>query len=180
MAFSNLAPRLSPPSPPPALLGLEAVPQPARASPTPASTVRCHTRMFVSLIWVEERLFPFGADARTRRGMDFLPRPFPSMLIRRHPSGLVVHTPAKVNLHLEVLRRRDDGYHDLATLMVAVNLYDTLEFTEDPSGAVRLQCDHDKLSAGPDNLVCRPPEPGRRRAGHAAAVTIRLPKPIPL
>jgi len=36
-----------------------------------------------------------------------------------------VRAPAKVNLFLEVLRRRDDGYHDLATLMVAVGLYDT-------------------------------------------------------
>jgi 4-diphosphocytidyl-2-C-methyl-D-erythritol kinase len=102
------------------------------------------------------------------------------MLIRRQPAGLVVRTPAKVNLHLEVLRRRDDGYHDLATLMVAVNLYDTLEFTEDPSGAVRLQCDHDNLSAGPDNLVCRAAEAVRRRAGHAGGVTIRLRKRIPL
>ncbi len=102
------------------------------------------------------------------------------MLIHRDSAGLVVRTPAKVNLHLEVLRRRDDGYHELATLMVAVNLYDTLEFTEDPSGAVRLQCDRDNLSTGPDNLICRAAELVRRRAGHAGGVTIRLRKRLPL
>jgi 4-diphosphocytidyl-2-C-methyl-D-erythritol kinase len=102
------------------------------------------------------------------------------MLIRRHSTGLVVHTPAKVNLHLEVLRRREDGYHELETLLVAVNLYDTLEFTEEPSGAVRLQCDHDNLSTGPDNLICRAAELVRRRAGIAAGVTVRLRKRIPL
>jgi 4-diphosphocytidyl-2-C-methyl-D-erythritol kinase len=102
------------------------------------------------------------------------------MLFRRHAAGLVVRTPAKVNLFLEVLARRDDGYHELATLMVAVNLYDTLEFTEEPTGAVRLLCDHDNLTTGPDNLICRAAELVRRRAGHAGGVTVRLRKRIPL
>ncbi len=102
------------------------------------------------------------------------------MLIRRNGTGLVVLAPAKVNLYLEVLRRRDDGYHDLETLMVAVNLYDTLEFTEEPSGAVRLQCDHDNLSTGPDNLICRAAELVRQKAGHGGGVTIKLRKRIPL
>src|SRR5215470_5602081 len=63
------------------------------------------------------------------------------MLLEPDGPALVVRAPAKVNLFLEVLRRRDDGYHDLATLMVAVGLYDTLELREDPDGAVSLRCD---------------------------------------
>ncbi len=51
---------------------------------------------------------------------------------------MFVSAPAKVNLHLEVLRRRPDGYHDLETLMVAVSLYDTLEFKDDSTGDVHL------------------------------------------
>src|SRR6516164_3399643 len=82
-------------------------------------------------------------------------RRHPSMLFRRYADRLVVRTPAKLNLFLEILGRRDDGYHELATLMVAVNLYDTLEFAEEPTGAVRLLCDDDKLTTGPENLVCR-------------------------
>ena len=35
--------------------------------------------------------------------------------------------PAKVNLSLEVLGRRDDGYHEIRTSALAVDLYDTLE-----------------------------------------------------
>src|SRR5438876_1124227 len=50
------------------------------------------------------------------------------MLIECHADTLVVWAPAKVNLFLEVLAKRPDGYHDIATLMVAVSLYDTLEF----------------------------------------------------
>ncbi|HYI14152.1 MAG TPA: 4-(cytidine 5'-diphospho)-2-C-methyl-D-erythritol kinase [Thermomicrobiales bacterium] len=38
--------------------------------------------------------------------------------------------PAKVNLGLEVVRRRDDGYHELVTLMQAVSLYDQFVWTE--------------------------------------------------
>ena len=64
--------------------------------------------------------------------------------------------PAKVNLFLEVLGRRPDGYHELATLLVAVSLLDSLELREAPPEAgVRLECDHPGLSTGPDNLVVR-------------------------
>src|SRR3954452_13473605 len=102
------------------------------------------------------------------------------MLIRRCGTAVRVWAPAKVNLHLEVLGRRPDGYHELATLMVAVSLQDTLEFRDDPSGAVRLSGDQPDLAAGPDNLVCRAAELVRRRAGHAGGVSVTLRKRIPL
>jgi 4-diphosphocytidyl-2-C-methyl-D-erythritol kinase len=102
------------------------------------------------------------------------------MLIRRHDSGVRVSTPAKVNLFLEVLRRRADGYHELTTLMVAVGLFDTLDFQEDPTGTVRLECDLPALSTGPDNLVCRAVELVRQRSGLSRGVSIRLWKRIPL
>jgi 4-diphosphocytidyl-2-C-methyl-D-erythritol kinase len=102
------------------------------------------------------------------------------MLIRRRGSAVVVHTPAKVNLFLEVLRRRPDGYHDLATLMVAIGLFDTLEFVDDPSGAITLRTDHPTLSNGPDNLVVRAANLLRQRSGQARGANIQLRKRIPL
>jgi 4-diphosphocytidyl-2-C-methyl-D-erythritol kinase len=102
------------------------------------------------------------------------------MLIRRRGSAVVVHTPAKVNLFLEVLRRRADGYHDLATLMVAVNLFDTLELVDDPSGELSLRTNQSTLSVGPDNLVWRAADLLRRRTGHAGGTAIQLRKRIPL
>ena len=42
--------------------------------------------------------------------------------------ALTVHAPAKLNLTLDVLGRRDDGFHSLASLMVRVGWYDTLTF----------------------------------------------------
>src|SRR5947209_4842608 len=102
------------------------------------------------------------------------------MLIRRRDSAVWVWAPAKVNLYLEVLSRRADGYHELATLMVAVSLYDTLELRDSPAGSVRLRCDQPALSVGPENLVCRAAELVRQRSGHAGGVDVRLWKRIPL
>src|ERR1700756_2364522 len=102
------------------------------------------------------------------------------MLIERHADAIVVRAPAKVNLHLEVLAKRPDGYHDIATLMVAVSLYDTLEFKEEASGDVRLRCDHPTLSVGADNLVSRAAALLQQRAGHRGGADVRLVKRIPL
>ena len=68
------------------------------------------------------------------------------MLSDRFADGTVtVWAPAKVNLFLEVLARRPDGYHEISTLMAAVNLFDTLEFKEEFPGGVTLSCDHPGL-----------------------------------
>src|SRR5712692_9413402 len=101
------------------------------------------------------------------------------MLDERHADALIVRAPAKVNLFLEVLAKRPDGYHDIATLMVAVSLYDTLEFKEEASGHIRLSCDHPGLSTGPDNLVSRAAECLRRHTGCTRGAAIRLFKRIP-
>ncbi|HEY7155854.1 MAG TPA: 4-(cytidine 5'-diphospho)-2-C-methyl-D-erythritol kinase [Gemmataceae bacterium] len=102
------------------------------------------------------------------------------MLMRRSASAVRIWTPAKVNLFLEVHARRADGYHELATLMTAVSLYDTLEFTEGLAGATTLHCDHSSLSTGPDNLIHRAVELVRRRSGRSDGVTVRLWKRIPM
>jgi 4-diphosphocytidyl-2-C-methyl-D-erythritol kinase len=112
------------------------------------------------------------------------------MFLERTARGVVVRAPAKVNLFLEVLGKRPDGYHELATLMVAVGLYDTLEFESDRTEAVQLEIvpaenqpareNLPPLSSGPDNLVCRAAELLLRHTGHKSGVRIRLRKRIPL
>ena len=87
------------------------------------------------------------------------------MLSERHADAVVVRAPAKINLFLEVLAKRADSYHDIVTLMVAVSLYDTLEFRESDSGQIRLLCDQPGLSTGPENLVCRAADSLRRCTG---------------
>ena len=48
------------------------------------------------------------------------------MVLQRTESGWAVLAPAKLNLYLEVLGRRDDGYHEVETLVVPVRLFDEL------------------------------------------------------
>jgi 4-diphosphocytidyl-2-C-methyl-D-erythritol kinase len=102
------------------------------------------------------------------------------MWIERRAGIVRVWTPAKVNLFLEVLGRRPDGYHDLATLMVTVGLYDSLEIHETSGGEVRLTCDLPALSTGDDNLIVKAARLLRQRYGVTSGVEIRLRKRIPM
>src|SRR5271165_1137606 len=87
------------------------------------------------------------------------------MIVRSIAGGVEVLAPAKLNLFLEVLGRRPDGYHEIESLMVAVSLYDTLTFTDDPSGAISLRCNDPALPVGSDNLVVMAAERLKASAG---------------
>ena len=65
---------------------------------------------------------------------------------------LTFRAPAKINLTLEVLARRDDGYHGIRSVMVPLCLAD--ELTVDPADTFSFACDRPDL-AGDDNLVVR-------------------------
>jgi len=113
------------------------------------------------------------------------------MYVRRSSRGLVIQAPAKLNLFFEVLAKRNDGYHEIETLMYPIDLYDTLHFREESDGAVRLRCRRvagaggpagcglDHVPEGPDNLVMRAVELVRRRAGVRRGARLLLVKRIP-
>lgn len=63
--------------------------------------------------------------------------------------------PAKINLWLRVLRKREDGFHDIESLMVAVSgVHDLLSFdVEEGEGKIDIFCDNSNLSLGIDNLI---------------------------
>lgn len=61
---------------------------------------------------------------------------------------------AKVNLALDILYRRPDGYHELDSVMQMISLHDTLTIAPDDTSKITLQCDIKALESG-DNLVCR-------------------------
>jgi 4-diphosphocytidyl-2-C-methyl-D-erythritol kinase len=99
---------------------------------------------------------------------------------KRHSDAVAVWAPAKVNLFLEVLAKRADGYHEIETLLVAVSLYDTLTIKEDVSGKIQLHCSRPDLSTGSENLVVRAAELLRHRTGCQRGADIRLTKRIPV
>jgi 4-diphosphocytidyl-2-C-methyl-D-erythritol kinase len=101
------------------------------------------------------------------------------VIIQHQDGRLLVKAPAKINLHLEVLGKRPDGYHELETLMVAVDRYDELLFEKRPDG-VELVCSQPGLSMGDDNLVTKALELVRRETGLTTGISIALTKRIPM
>ena len=89
--------------------------------------------------------------------------------------------PAKINLHLEVLGLRPDGYHELAMVMQTLDLADTLVLAPTADGAISLRTDAEGLSTGADNLIVRAAERLRSHAGlPELGVAIQLSKRIPI
>lgn len=92
-----------------------------------------------------------------------------------------VTAPAKINLHLEVLGLRDDGFHELAMVMQTIDLADQLTCHNTSDGLIHLSCDVDGLSTGNDNLIVRAAELLRSRSGfNELGATIHLTKRIPI
>ena len=87
-------------------------------------------------------------------------------------------SPAKVNLILKVLRRREDGYHDIASLMQKVSLADEMEFAPLRDG-IELACPGSDLPTDEGNLVVRAARALFAEAGFAGGARITLRKRIP-
>lgn len=89
-----------------------------------------------------------------------------------------VRAYAKINLTLDVLGRRPDGYHELASVMQTISLADTMFFRSLADGVTEFFCDVPALN-GTDNLVYRAVQALREAAGCKRGVRIELQKHIP-
>ncbi|MHB8969893.1 MAG: 4-(cytidine 5'-diphospho)-2-C-methyl-D-erythritol kinase [Pirellulaceae bacterium] len=119
------------------------------------------------------------------------------MILTRIPGAVLVWAPAKLNLFLEILNRRADGYHEVETLMVAIGIFDTVFFSATDEDSIRLTCLTSagcrarELSRGAssslmgdvpesaDNLVVRAVARLRAEAGVGAGAIVQLAKRIP-
>ena len=90
-----------------------------------------------------------------------------------------VQAYAKINLTLDVLGHRADGYHDLATVMQTVDLYDTICLTATEDNQVHLVCTKPELS-NDDNLAARAARLVRQRLAIRHGILIELHKRIPV
>ena len=92
-----------------------------------------------------------------------------------------VSAPAKINLHLEVLGLRGDGFHELAMVMQSIDLADQLDCENSADGRLTLSCDQPGLSCGDDNLILRAARLLRERSGFAElGARMHLQKRIPI
>ena len=87
---------------------------------------------------------------------------------------------AKVNLCLQVVGRRADGYHDLRTIFQTISLHDTLEISLGAGRRIELACDDPSLATEKDNLVWRAANALRRELKLRQGVRLRLTKRIPV
>ena len=87
---------------------------------------------------------------------------------------------AKINLGLDVLRKRADGYHEVKMIMQTVDIYDTLTFTKREESGILLKTDKEELSAGTDNLIYKAAACLMKEAGILQGVEIVLQKRIPI
>jgi len=75
-------------------------------------------------------------------------------ILAETPQSLVVRTPAKINLFLEILGMREDGYHEIDTIMQTVSFFDEIRFVRQGQD-VQLKTNMSSLETDKDNLVIK-------------------------
>ncbi len=87
---------------------------------------------------------------------------------------------AKVNLGLDVLRRREDGYHELRMIMQTVDLYDTLTLEKTAEAGIVMTCNIEGLPCDERNLVYKSAKLMFEEYNLPGGIRIHLEKRIPM
>lgn len=90
-----------------------------------------------------------------------------------------VFAPAKTNLHLRILGKRDDGFHEIETRMVKLSLQDRLRLQWRDDDHVVLRCSDASLPAGEENLAVRAVRALETHTNKVFSISIDLEKNIP-
>ncbi len=98
----------------------------------------------------------------------------------RGQGALVVASFAKINLGLEVLGLRQDGYHELRTIFQTVGLKDDIVLRGKPGPGISVECSHPGVPRDDRNLAVKAAQELARRAGVKAGLAIRIEKRIPV
>jgi len=88
-------------------------------------------------------------------------------------------SPAKINLHLRVLRKREDGYHDIATLMNQISLFDEMIFCPADKG-ITIRCPGSSVPENEANIVYKAAAALLTEALCSSGIDITIHKRIPV
>jgi 4-diphosphocytidyl-2-C-methyl-D-erythritol kinase len=104
------------------------------------------------------------------------------MFIRRLSEGaLVIGAPAKINLFLEVLNKRSDGYHDINSAFQAVSLFDTIRMERTDGQDVIIELtDSGGVPTDGRNLIARAFNAMKEQFGLSGGLRVALSKKIPV
>lgn len=89
-------------------------------------------------------------------------------------------SPCKINLILNILGRRPDGYHELETVMQPVPLHDTLRFNKTGISGIQLTCSDPTLPVDSSNLVYKAADRFLKAADAVDGIEIHLEKRLPM
>lgn len=87
--------------------------------------------------------------------------------------------PAKLNLFLDIESRREDGYHNIVSIMQSVGFSDIIKIDTAPSGGIRVVCDNPDIPGGEKNIAYRAAEIFTGMAGISPGIEISIEKNIP-
>jgi 4-diphosphocytidyl-2-C-methyl-D-erythritol kinase len=90
-----------------------------------------------------------------------------------------LRAPAKVNLHFRILGKREDGFHEIETLMAPITLADVLTLEQRSGEGLDFTCTDPSLPTDGSNLVVRAVDVFRRETGVTQGITLHLEKYIP-
>ena len=93
---------------------------------------------------------------------------------------IIIKSPAKINLHLEVIGKREDGFHELAMIMQNIDLSDFLELEINSEGLIKLETDNSELSISSDNLIVKSANLLRKKSNIEYGANMYLRKNIPI
>ncbi|GJM24241.1 MAG: 4-diphosphocytidyl-2-C-methyl-D-erythritol kinase [Phycisphaerae bacterium] len=91
-----------------------------------------------------------------------------------------IRAPGKINLALQVLRKRADGFHEIRSLMVTVGLADDVMVEATSNSRIDVSCDSPNVPCGPSNLAYRAAETLKRHTGIKSGCRIQLVKRVPV
>lgn len=95
-------------------------------------------------------------------------------------ASLVLSSPAKLNLFLDVLGRRPDGYHELLTVFERISLSDTIRLTRIPSSRIIVSSSSKDIPLDRNNIAYRAAELVLKSKGIKKGVKIDIEKRIPV
>jgi 4-diphosphocytidyl-2-C-methyl-D-erythritol kinase len=92
---------------------------------------------------------------------------------------MTLFSPCKINLFLRIIRKREDGFHDLASLFQAIGFGDTLELTTIPGDRDEFECNMEGVPVDDSNLVLRALKLMRENSGKKQYFKANLIKQVP-
>lgn len=95
-------------------------------------------------------------------------------------SSLHLYSYAKINLTLDVIRKREDSYHEVEMIMQSIHLYDTIHLSTTKERGIFFHCSHPDLKERETNLAYRAAELLFQRASLPGGLVIHLKKKIPI